>query len=87
LGDNDLRTPLYDFTTGGCRDGLHADRVNENQGAESTLCWLMSLLLMQNLQMELSLAEIPADKVTERPVKKPIGPMGPVVGTKASKNA
>jgi glycosyltransferase involved in cell wall biosynthesis len=55
LGDNDLRTPLYDFTTGGCRDGLHSDRVNENQGGESTLAWLMSLLLMQQLLTEQNL--------------------------------
>ena len=31
-------------TTGGCRDGLHSDRPNENQGAESTLAFLQSLL-------------------------------------------
>ncbi len=37
LGRNDLHLPVYDPTTGGCRDGLHPDRVNENQGAESTL--------------------------------------------------
>jgi glycosyltransferase involved in cell wall biosynthesis len=43
-GDNELHLPLYDHSTGGCRDGLHEDRANENQGAESTLCWLMSLL-------------------------------------------
>jgi glycosyltransferase involved in cell wall biosynthesis len=47
LGKNDLQTPLYDSTTGGCRDGLHPDRVNENQGAESTLSFLMALLEMQ----------------------------------------
>jgi glycosyltransferase involved in cell wall biosynthesis len=47
LGENDLQAPLYDATTGGCRDGLHPDRVNENQGAESTLSFLMSLLEMQ----------------------------------------
>ncbi|MCD6520146.1 MAG: glycosyltransferase family 4 protein, partial [Anaerolineae bacterium] len=34
LGRNHLRIPLYDMTTGGCRDGLHPDRANENQGAE-----------------------------------------------------
>jgi hypothetical protein len=50
LGRNDLRQPLYDPTTGGCRDGLHPDRPNENQGAESTLAFLHSLL-------ELRLAE------------------------------
>ena len=47
LGNNDLQVPLYDGSTGGCRDGLHPDRVNENQGAESTLSFLMALLEMQ----------------------------------------
>ena len=47
LGKNDLQVPLYDVATGGCRDGLHPDRVNENQGAESTLSFLMALLEMQ----------------------------------------
>lgn len=46
LGKNDLQVPLYDTATGGCRDGLHPDRVNENQGAESTLSFLMALLDM-----------------------------------------
>ncbi len=50
LGDNDLQLPLYDFTTGGCRDGLHPDRANENQGAESTLSFLMASLEMRSLQ-------------------------------------
>lgn len=50
LGRNDLNLPLYDPTTGGCRDGLHPDRPNENQGAESTLAFLQALL-------ELRLAE------------------------------
>jgi glycosyltransferase involved in cell wall biosynthesis len=50
LGRNDLQTQLYDATTGGCRDGLHPDRVNENQGAESTLSFLMALLEMQAAQ-------------------------------------
>ena len=50
LGRNDLGLPIYDPTTGGCRDGLHADRPNENQGAESSLAFLQGLL-------ELRLAE------------------------------
>ena len=50
LGDNDLQLPLYDAVTGGCRDGLHPDRANENQGAESTLSFLMALLEMGSLQ-------------------------------------
>jgi glycosyltransferase involved in cell wall biosynthesis len=51
LGKNDLRVPLYDAATGGCRDGLHPDRVNENQGAESTLSFLMALLDMQGAKV------------------------------------
>jgi glycosyltransferase involved in cell wall biosynthesis len=50
LGDNDLQLPLYDSVTGGCRDGLHPDRANENQGAESTLSFLMALLEMRSLR-------------------------------------
>lgn len=50
LGDNDLKTPLYDSVSGGCRDGLHPDRANENQGAESTLSFLIALLEMQQLR-------------------------------------
>jgi hypothetical protein len=50
LGDNDLQLPLYDSATGGCRDGLHPDRANENQGAESTLSFLMALLEMRSMQ-------------------------------------
>ncbi len=52
LGANDLEIPLYDPATGGCRDGLHPDRVNENQGAESTLSFLMALLDMQSLEIQ-----------------------------------
>ncbi len=51
LGKNDLQAPLYDPVTGGCRDGLHPDRVNENEGAESTLSFLMALLEMQALNV------------------------------------
>ncbi len=47
LGRNDLQVSIYDATTGGCRDGLHPDRINQNQGAESTLSFLMALLEMQ----------------------------------------
>jgi len=47
LGRNDLGLPLYDPSSGGCRDGLQPDRVNENQGAESTLSFLLALLEMR----------------------------------------
>ena len=47
LGRNDLGMPLYDVRTGGGRDGLHANRVNQNQGAESTLAALLALTEMR----------------------------------------
>jgi len=50
LGWNDLGLELYASNTGGCRDALHVDRVNGNQGAESTLAFLLSLAEMQMMQ-------------------------------------
>src|SRR3984957_9918150 len=58
LGANDLQIALYDSVTGGCRDGLHPERVNENQGAESTLSFLMALLEMKSLENEITGNEI-----------------------------
>lgn len=49
-GLNDLGLPIYDQQTGGCRDGLHIDRVNQNQGAESTLSYLLALADLYNTQ-------------------------------------
>ncbi|MDP3029502.1 MAG: glycosyltransferase family 4 protein [Deltaproteobacteria bacterium] len=49
LGHNDLNMPLYDPKTGGCRDGLMADGINRNEGAESSLAWLLSLMTLQKL--------------------------------------
>ena len=57
LGDNDLQIALYDPSTGGCRDGLHPDRANENQGAESTLSFLMALLEMRKLEESDAIAQ------------------------------
>ncbi len=50
LGGNDLGLDLYDAKTGGCCDGLQEDRVNLNQGAESTLSFLLSLGEMKLLE-------------------------------------
>ncbi len=47
LGGNLLKQPLYDQMTGGCHDGLHSNRVNQNQGAESTLSFLCALVELQ----------------------------------------
>jgi hypothetical protein len=50
IGWNDLGLDLYSPENGGCRDGLHVDRVNGNQGAESTLAFLLSLAEMRQAQ-------------------------------------
>jgi hypothetical protein len=57
LGGNDTRSMIYDYQTGGCRDGLHADGPNLNQGAESTLAWLISLLTVRRLEQAVVLAD------------------------------
>ncbi len=50
IGWNDLGLELYSPESGGCRDGLHVDRVNGNQGAESTLAFLLCLEEMRLAQ-------------------------------------
>jgi hypothetical protein len=63
LGENQLQSPLYDPTTGGCRDGLHPDRPNQNQGAESTLSFLLALLDMGAFDSEMRLRDESAPAV------------------------
>jgi glycosyltransferase involved in cell wall biosynthesis len=71
LGRNELGLALYDSATGACHDGLHVDRINQNQGAESTLAFLLALTEMQAIQTELSsfkeLGE--AEAAPERPAR------------------
>ena len=50
LGRNDIGLPLYDSKTGGCRDALHVDRVNRNEGAEASLSFYLSLIEMQSME-------------------------------------
>ena len=64
LGQNDLNMPLYDPKTGGCRDGLMADGINQNEGAESTLAWLLSLMTLQKLDADEILKQ-PSSQSTE----------------------
>ena len=53
LGENELRMPLYDHETFGCCDGLQKDGVNRNQGAESTLAYIIShLTVLSALEYE-----------------------------------
>ena len=49
LGKNRLGKPLFDFESKGCRDGLMEMDVNFNQGAESTLSFLISLLAVTDV--------------------------------------
>jgi glycosyltransferase involved in cell wall biosynthesis len=61
LGRNDLGLPLYDTKSGGCCDGLHIDRVNQNQGAESTLAFLISLSEMELLEQDVKAFQKPTE--------------------------
>jgi glycosyltransferase involved in cell wall biosynthesis len=71
LGSNDIHAQLYDYHTGGCRDGLHADGANLNQGAESTLAWLTSVLTMGEFPQQATKqdsAELETTKETSAPL-------------------
>ena len=61
LGNNDLQLPLVDLETGSCRDGLHADRPNENRGAESVLSYLLGLLEVRKLGRTLAVERKPVE--------------------------
>ncbi len=75
LGRNDLGEPVGDPVTGACFDALHVDRVNQNQGAESTLAWLMALAEMRLLQDSLGAFERPV-KLESRPPEAPAAAPG-----------
>ena len=47
LGKNHLHQIIYNPCTGGCYDGLEKDHINLNQGAESTVSYLLSRLTME----------------------------------------
>ncbi|VFU15274.1 hypothetical protein SCFA_2940001 [anaerobic digester metagenome] len=49
LGNNDNQKAVYDFTTGGCYDGLQPGGVNRNRGGESTVSFLLALHRMQQI--------------------------------------
>src|SRR4029077_15383403 len=64
LGWNDLGLELYSPSSGGCYDALHVDRVNQNQGAESTLAFLLSLAEMKLVDTVASPFEVPVAEVS-----------------------
>ncbi len=57
LGQNDVKLPIYDASSGGCRDALHPDRTSANQGAEATVSFLLSLVQMRKTDQMLSQSE------------------------------
>jgi len=75
LGRNDLRQPVCDHATGGCRDGLQAEGINQNQGAESTLAWLHSLIA---LHIAMGTAEITVHDIAAARGKPPIAAVAAV---------
>ena len=64
LGNNDTESLIYDFETGGCRDGLQSTGPNLNEGAESTLAWLISLITVHDLLREEAAETSPAAAVS-----------------------
>ncbi len=61
LGENEGQQSLYDPATGGCKDGLQPTRLNPNQGAESTLSFLLALgELQEAAQLEVARPSRPA---------------------------
>ena len=63
LGRNDAHTPMYDYASGGCHDGLQSKGVNQNEGAESTIAWLSALLTVMRYRI----------KAVPRTLKDPVG--------------
>lgn len=68
-GKNDLNLQVYDASTGGCRDGLHVDRLNKNMGAESTLSFLLTLTELQLVYNSLQLFNEPNSKEQKQEMK------------------
>jgi len=66
LGRNALGIPLYDSATGACHDGLHSDRINANQGAESTLAALIGLLEMTRIRRSMLVDHGDAEDAEDR---------------------
>jgi len=67
LGENSLRAPLYDHETKGCCDGLLPTGINRNQGAESTLAYLIShLTVLEAFELEYEYNRFPQKLMTAK---------------------
>jgi len=90
LGENDLHIPVYDFKTKGCNDGLRAGGLNTNQGAESTLSFLTSLLTIIESYTITEKADLkakpalPADEATKQKTVKQVS-IKDIAGDKKTK--
>jgi glycosyltransferase involved in cell wall biosynthesis len=75
LGENDLQTSLIDPDTGGCSDGLHPDRANQNKGAESALAYLLGCVEIRQFDQAAAIDRTrPAARMTRRAVNGAIVP-------------
>jgi glycosyltransferase involved in cell wall biosynthesis len=83
LGENDLHIPVYDFRTKGCCDGLMADGVNLNQGAESILSFLLSQLAIVESYVILDKIATIADSSRQQRTKEPSPIKSISAGTKS----
>jgi len=61
MGENDLGVPMFDPATGGCYDGLEPDGINQNQGAESTIAYMLALVEMGAAEHEVAVSEEVSD--------------------------
>jgi len=62
LGNNHLNQFVYNTQTGGCHDGLEKDNVNLNQGAESTVCYLMARISMEKMRKGITILPTPQEE-------------------------
>jgi len=65
LGQNQLQQALYNPLSGGCRDALHADRMNDNEGAESTLSFHLALMDMRADEVRWNAMQVPVPEPAE----------------------
>ncbi len=81
LGLNDQGTPVYDMETGAGHDGLTADGLNGNAGAESTICALQALQTARSIlvQQDLEQDRLVDGRRTHRPVGSTVGEIDPTV--------
>jgi hypothetical protein len=65
LGANRRNESLYDFSTGGCYDAVTASGLNENQGTEATISYLLAMLTLHEIARSDLQTKIPAKKSTD----------------------